>query len=42
VTEAPADALVESGLGMSEADIKFSTDFTLILGWDFNGRYTNN
>jgi hypothetical protein len=39
--EAPAGALLESGAGMSEADIKYSADFTLILGWDFNGRYTN-
>jgi anionic cell wall polymer biosynthesis LytR-Cps2A-Psr (LCP) family protein len=31
----------EEGIGISEEDIGYQADFTLILGWDFNGRYAN-
>jgi LCP family protein required for cell wall assembly len=31
----------EEGIGISEKDIGYHADFTLILGWDFNGRYAN-
>jgi anionic cell wall polymer biosynthesis LytR-Cps2A-Psr (LCP) family protein len=31
----------EGGIGISEEDIGYHADFTLILGRDFNGRYAN-
>ncbi|MDR0639318.1 MAG: LCP family protein [Spirochaetaceae bacterium] len=33
--------LDDEGIGMTEADTGYQADFTLILGWDFNGRYVN-
>jgi hypothetical protein len=39
--ESPEDNTVGEGIGMSEEDIGYQADFTLILGWDFNGRYAN-
>jgi anionic cell wall polymer biosynthesis LytR-Cps2A-Psr (LCP) family protein len=39
--ESPEGNTVGEGIGMSEEDIGYRADFTLILGWDFNGRYAN-
>jgi anionic cell wall polymer biosynthesis LytR-Cps2A-Psr (LCP) family protein len=39
--ESPRGNTIGEGIGMSEDDIGYRADFTLILGWDFNGRYTN-
>jgi hypothetical protein len=39
--ESSDDDAVGEGIGMKEEDIGYQADFTLILGWDFNGRYAN-
>jgi hypothetical protein len=31
----------DEGIGMSMEDTSYQADFTLIIGWDFNGRYVN-
>jgi anionic cell wall polymer biosynthesis LytR-Cps2A-Psr (LCP) family protein len=39
--ESEDDAIVGEGIGIREEDLSYQADFTLILGWDFNGRYAN-
>jgi anionic cell wall polymer biosynthesis LytR-Cps2A-Psr (LCP) family protein len=39
--EAPDAELEEGGVGMRAEDVGYRADFTLVLGWDFNGRYTS-
>ncbi|MDR1095805.1 MAG: LCP family protein [Spirochaetaceae bacterium] len=39
-TEAPKTNTGD-GIGILESNMSYEADFTLILGWDFNGRYAN-
>jgi hypothetical protein len=39
--ESQDSVIDDEGIGMSEEDARYQADFTLILGWDFNGRYVN-
>jgi anionic cell wall polymer biosynthesis LytR-Cps2A-Psr (LCP) family protein len=39
--ESEDENVIESGTGMTEDNMSYRADFTLILGWDFNGRYAN-
>jgi anionic cell wall polymer biosynthesis LytR-Cps2A-Psr (LCP) family protein len=37
--ESPGNDIDDEGIGITEGDTSYQADFTLILGWDFNGRY---
>jgi anionic cell wall polymer biosynthesis LytR-Cps2A-Psr (LCP) family protein len=39
--ESEGENVTEGEAGMAEVNTNYRADFTLILGWDFNGRYAN-